>query len=230
MKIIGIVGRVYYNKDNQEIVQINDYLRRILSLYDDVVSILILPTDEVSYIDCGMGRDNINLEKLNFILDKCDGFIVPGGSYWYNFDEYIIRYAFLNNKPILGICLGFQAMCCSFLENRIKFDMTSKVSWDVHHKKWDKYVHGVVVKDNSLLFKILNKNRILVNSIHHDYISFFVDRLVVSGISDDGVIEAIEIKEHKFFLGIQWHPEYLLDEDSFKIFNYFVGVVRGDNV
>ena len=104
MKIIGIVGRVYYNKDNQEIVQINDYLRRILSLYDDVVSILILPTDGVSYIDCGMGRDNINLEKLNFILDKCDGFIVPGGSYWYNFDEYIIRYAFLNNKLVCAIC------------------------------------------------------------------------------------------------------------------------------
>lgn len=43
MRVIGIVSCVYYNKDNQGIVQINDCLRR-MSLYDDVVSILILLT------------------------------------------------------------------------------------------------------------------------------------------------------------------------------------------
>ena len=43
MRVIGIVSHVNYNKDNQGIVQINDCLRR-MSLYDDVVSILILLT------------------------------------------------------------------------------------------------------------------------------------------------------------------------------------------
>lgn len=71
MKIIGIVGRVYYNKDNQEIIQINDYLRRILSLYDDVIYILILPTgwklgNSLEDIDgeYNLGKEDILLMRL----------------------------------------------------------------------------------------------------------------------------------------------------------------------
>ena len=71
MKIIGIVGRVYYNKDNQEIIQINDYLRRILSLYDDVIYILILPTGwklgnslEDIYVGYNLVEEDILLMRL----------------------------------------------------------------------------------------------------------------------------------------------------------------------
>ena len=47
MKIVGIVGRAYFNKDKQNIIQINDYIRRVISNYNDVTSIAILPTNDI---------------------------------------------------------------------------------------------------------------------------------------------------------------------------------------
>lgn len=222
MKLIGIVGRVYYNKDNQDIIQLNDYLRRVLSSYKDIVSILLLPTSNDNYVDIGMGNDNIDKEKLEYILEKCDGFIIPGGTYWYNFDEYVIEYAIKNKKPILGICAGFQAMCSMFSIDRDKFDMTLKLNSDNHYGKQDEYVHENIIINNTLLKEIIGKDKILVNSLHHDYIDFPMSDLIVSSISRDNVIEAIELSNHPFFIGIQWHPEYLLDDSSKKIFDYFI--------
>ena len=108
MKIIGIVGRVYKNIDNQNIIQVNDSIRKIISGYEDVVSILLLPVSNISYHNIDNGSDIVDKKRIDYLLDLCDGFIVPGGTNWYNFDEYVIRYAIDKKKPLLGICLGFQ--------------------------------------------------------------------------------------------------------------------------
>lgn len=225
MKLIGIVGRVYYNKDNQEIIQLNDYIRRVLSNYNDVVPIMLLPTSNNNYLDLGMGNDNIDEYKLDYILDKCDGFIVPGGTYWYNFDEYVIEYAIKSKKPILGICAGFQAICSMFSINRDKFDMTKRNNHDNHYGKQDEYIHENIIMDNTLLKKIIGKDKIMVNSLHRDYIDFPMRDLIISSISSDSIIEAVELPNHPFFIGIQWHPEYLLDDSSKRIFDYFINCV-----
>lgn len=228
MKLIGIVGRAYYNRDMQKIFQVNENIREMLSGYYDVVSILLLPTNYKKYVDMEMGDDIIDefdKGKLDYVLDKCDGFVVPGGTYWYWFDEYVIEYAIRKKKPLLGICLGFQAMCCMDAVKREKFDMTSKlVSFD-HYGDGDKYVHKNIVLDNTLLMSILETRYIMVNSLHYDYVDFPMKELVVSSFSEDGVIEAVELNNHPFFLGVQWHPEYLRDEVSKKIFDKFVEVV-----
>ena len=68
MKLIGIVGRCYYNRDNQEIIQLNDALRQVLTNYNDVTSILLLPTNKESYLELGMSNDKIDefdKEKLD---------------------------------------------------------------------------------------------------------------------------------------------------------------------
>ena len=108
MKIIGIVGRAYYNKDNQEIIQTHEEIRKTLTQYDDVVCITLLPTENKDYVKIVPGEDIVD-KKIDYILDKCDGFILPGGTYYYNFDEYVINYAIKNDKPLLSICLGFQS-------------------------------------------------------------------------------------------------------------------------
>lgn len=229
MKLIGIVGRVYYNKDNQEIIQLNDYIRRVLSSYDNIVPVMLLPTDNNSYVDINMGNDSVDKEKLNYILDKCDGFIVPGGTYWYNFDEYIIEYAKRNKKPILGICAGFQAMCSMFSKDRTKFDMTKRFESNNHYGKQDEYIHENIIIDNTLLKEIIGKDKIMVNSLHHDYIEFPMNELVISSISSDNIIEAVELPYHPFFVAVQWHPEYLLDNNNKKIFDYFISKVLNNN-
>lgn len=52
-----------------------------------------------------------------------------------------------------------------------------------------------------------------VNSMHHQAIASLAPELLVSAVSGDGIIEGIEQPAHRFYLGVQWHPEYL-DKDS----------------
>lgn len=225
MKLIGIVGRAYYNKDNQKIIQVNEDVRKALLRYDDVVSIVILPSNDNYYVDLKMGEDkieNVDRKKLDYILSKCDGFVVPGGSSWYLFDEYVIKYAIKEDKPLLGICAGFQCLCSMYACDRNKFDMTKKVGDDSHHGESNKYVHNNVILDKTKLKKIIGKNNILVNSLHYDYVDFDMDELIVSSLSDDGLVEAVELSDRKYILAIQWHPEYLMDDASIKIFDSFI--------
>jgi putative glutamine amidotransferase len=229
MKLIGIVGRAYYNKDNQKIIQLNEAIRKALAKYDNVVSILLLPTNDEYYATTPMGEDklnNIDKEKLNYILNKCDAFIVPGGSNWYNFDEYVIEYAIKNDRPLLAICVGFQALCSMDAKDRYKFDMTKNLENDSHYGKEDKYFHNINILDNSLLKKIIDKDKIQVNSLHHSYIDSEFNNLIVTALSENGIIEAVEWKNKKFIIGLEWHPEYLMDEESLKIFDSFINSIN----
>ena len=230
MKIVGIVGRAYYNKDNQNIIQINEYIRRAIANYDDVIPIALLPTNDICYTDINMGEDKISnkdKKKLDYILDKCNAFIIPGGTYFYKFDEYIIEYARKNDKPLLAICLGFQALCSMYCPNRNKADMTKKLPNNNHCGDSRKHIHNIDIKKDSKLYEILKEDKIPVNSIHHDYIDFIPKDLTISAYSEDGIIEAVEDREHNFFIGLEWHPEYLMDEPSIKIFDSFISNIKG---
>ena len=46
--------------------------------------------------------------------------------------------------------------------------------------------------------------------------------LVINAISEDGIIEGVEYPNKKFIIGLQWHPEYLIDENSKKIREAFI--------
>ncbi len=229
MKIVGIVGRAYYNRDNQKIIQINEDIRRALSCYNDVVCIAILPTNNIYYVDNEMGTDDIEVvdkNKLDCVLDMCDGFIIPGGSSWYNFDEYVIRYAIKKDKPVLAICAGFQAICSMFAVDRNKFDMTKKIGNDSHHGGANEYLHRNRIVSNTKLSNIIGSDIIRVNSVHSDYIDFKMSDLVISSYSEDGIIESVELPNNNYIIGIQWHPEYLMDRDSVKIFDSFIDSMK----
>ncbi len=222
MKLIGIVGRCYYNKDNQEIIQTHDAIRRMMSKRDDCVCITILPTENINYLDITNGEDKITKKKLDYVLDKCDAFIVPGGTYFYYFDEYIINYAINHDKPLLAICLGFQALCSVFAKNRDKFDMKKRADLSNHLGKANEYKHDVIINEKTKLYNIIGTNRISVNSVHHDIIDFDMNELVINAKSDDGIIEGVEYPNKKFIIGLEWHPEYIMDDNSKKIIDEFI--------
>ena len=222
MKIVGIVGRAYYNIDNQKIFQSNEYIRKVLVAYNDIVPILLLPTENKFYTDIKIGDDKINEKKLNYILDKCDAFILQGGTSFYNFDEYIIKYAIKHNKPLLGICAGFQCICSMFAKTRTKFDMTEKIITKNHVGDPNKYIHNVKIKKRTKLYDILKQEIIPVNSAHNDKVDFEINELKISSYSEDGIIESVEYPNKKFIIGLQWHPEYLMDKNSIKIFDAFI--------
>ena len=226
MYIIGIVGRSYFNKDNQEIFQIHESIRRVLTKYDDVIPICLLPPEDYDYHNSKMGKDIVNKDKLNYILDKCDGFIVPSGTYFHNFDEYIINYTIKKDKPLLAVCLGFQLMCSMFAKNRDKFDMTIRLKDNSHYGNSKKYLHEVNIIKNTKLSKIVNKSCIPVNSVHKDTVTFKMNKLVINAVSDDGVIEGVEYPNKKFIMGLEWHPESLFDDYSKLIFDSFYKSIK----
>jgi putative glutamine amidotransferase len=65
----------------------------------------------------------------------------------------------------------------------------------------------------------------MTNSFHHQAIKDVAPGLRVVARASDGVIEAVEVVENdRFFLGVQWHPEFLLkwDENACKLFSSFI--------
>lgn len=65
---------------------------------------------------------------------------------------------------------------------------------------------------------------ILVNSMHHQAVAKLAPSLLVSAISNDGVIEGVEDPTRRFFLGVQWHPEYL--DNNMPLFQALVNAAR----
>ncbi len=214
--IIGIVGRW---KDDSIMVY-EEYVLAILK--SGGIPFLILPNYEDFSVNILPFCNDMTVkqqENIQPILDFCDGFLFPGGSRWYGFDEVVYDYAFQHDKPVLGICLGMQ-MIANYPNFKCQnADTTHLIN---HHQSKQKYVHPIFLKPSKLR-DILNIDCIFVNSRHQSAIcengSF-----QISSLAEDGVIESIEIPFKKFIIGVQWHPESLFDEDVFaqKIFSAFV--------
>ena len=145
------------------------------------------------------------------LIKMCDGIIIQGGDNYTDDVLRIVNELYDMNKPTLGICLGMQMMGILF---------NGKLGKVLNHKSKLNYVHEVNIKKDSLLYKIIKKEKIMVNSRHNDYL--INTDLDVSGRSD--VIEAIESKNRVFFLGLQWHPESMIEYDIIAnvIFDYFI--------
>jgi len=154
--------------------------------------------------------------KTKNLIDMCDGVVLSGGDNFTYQDFLLVDYLYENDIPTLGICLGMQTMAKLFSD-------VDEIEISGHINN-DKYVHNVNVDKNSLLYKILQKERIRVNSRHKSAI--IKTDLLVSALSDDFVIETVEDNSKRFFLGVEWHPESLTDENSEKIFNYFVKILN----
>ena len=151
-------------------------------------------------------------QQINETLNIIDGIILQGGDDYIKEEIELVKYAYKNDIPLLGICLGMQTI-------GIAMNGTIKKVYN-HMKPNIKNVHDVYIKKDSKIYEILNKEKITVNS-RHNY-ALIKTSLDITGYSTDNIIEVIEDKTKKFFIGLQWHPESLEDENSKKIFDYFI--------
>lgn len=147
------------------------------------------------------------------LIDLCDGIIFQGGDDFEEYDLVALKYIYDINKPVLGICLGMQLMGTLFEGKMIDIN---------NHKKMLKYAHEIKINKNSILYNIFKINNIKVNSRHKSVIKH--PNLKISAISNDGYIEAIEDSSKKFFIGVQWHPENMINYDKKQnnLFKYFI--------
>jgi microsomal dipeptidase-like Zn-dependent dipeptidase/gamma-glutamyl-gamma-aminobutyrate hydrolase PuuD len=81
--------------------------------------------------------------------------------------------------------------------------------------------HSVDIDKDSIVYRIYKSERIFVNSFHHQAVADPGKKFRVTAKAPDGVIEAIESREFKPILGVQWHPENL-EADGRKLFEWLV--------
>lgn len=179
--------------------------KKINIVYNDIISSIL----KSGGIPIGIPyNENI----LNY-LDICNGFILQGGDDINNHNLETIKILKEKNIPTLGICLGMQEM----------FYQQNLTNIPNHYIN---YLHEIRIIKNTLLYKILKKEKILVNSRHNSAIN--TTNYKISSISKDNIIESCEDSNCNFFLGLQWHPEnlYDIDSNSKKLFDYFIKICQ----
>jgi putative glutamine amidotransferase len=111
------------------------------------------------------------------------------------------------NMPILAICRGLQVLNV-FLGGTLIPHIPS-LPGKLLHKDQADVNHGISINPDSELFRISRTHNPIVNSSHHQAIDKPGSGLLITAISEDGITEAAEVKDHnrRFCVGVQWHPE-----------------------
>ncbi|TQR21280.1 gamma-glutamyl-gamma-aminobutyrate hydrolase family protein [Psychrobacillus vulpis] len=174
-----------------------------------------------------------NMEEIESIAETIDGLLLTGGGdidptlfgeepheglgsitpERDAFEIAVIHRMMQLNKPILGICRGAQ-----ILNIAVGGDMYQDIHTQIEDKllqhtqqapRWHAS-HYVQVTKGTVLSEIVQVEKMKVNSFHHQALRDIPSDFVVSAVASDGIIEAIESKNHTFVMGVQWHPESLM--------------------
>lgn len=136
------------------------------------------------------------------------------------FEFALVQEALRQKKPIMGVCRGIQLFNTA---------QGGSLNLDIHGHQNDNpelLVHDIAVEKGNALHTIFGQKG-AVNSLHHQSIKNLAPGLeVIARDSKDETIEAVQSKDKKTFLGVQWHPEYLLsiNPKSQQVFNYFLSL------
>lgn len=180
--------------------------------------------------------EEINQENYEEILGDCDGILVPGGFGERGIEGKILaaKYARENKKPFLGICLGMHMAVVEFGRsvlgyadaNSSEFDAeTNYPMIDIMDEQKDIENIGGTMRLGSYPCKLIDKTKAkeayggadMINERHrhrHEFNNEFREicqenGLIISGVSPDNkLVEIIELKDHPWFVGAQFHPEF----------------------
>jgi len=147
-----------------------------------------------------------------------------------NFELDMVHLSQQADVPLLGICGGMQTMNVACGGSLFQ-DIASQVSTSHEHRQHTHATnlsHTVAIEPGSLLRRIVRSVSMRVNSSHHQSVKTVAPSLVASALAPDGIVEAIESPAHRFFLGIQWHPEFLFDRHPLhrRLFEAFLRAAR----
>jgi putative glutamine amidotransferase len=190
--------------------------------------------------------------RLRRLYDVLDGLLLPGagdidparygearhekcGPVSPELDEVeltLARWAVDDEKPLLAICRGIQVLNVA-LGGTLYQDIAAQIPGGEEHVKHrrgprDFLAHPAAITPSSRLAGLLGATSLPVNSLHHQAVKDVAPGLAVVARAPDSLIEAAEVSEHPFAIGVQWHPEELVDRDprSQKLFDALVVACR----
>ena len=221
--IIGVIGVPEHNDEGDPLIGLyKDYKNAIIT--SGGFPFMIPPLLDIDYYSTRL-RDVPELtedEKKTYreMIDMCDGIIMQGGYRIYNYCEYILNYAIEKDIPVLGVCMGMQLLA--------KIDngdyCLEENDTDINHRQPRvDYVHNVNILEGTMLKDIVKEEEIKVNSKHRFHVKG-VNNFRISAYSEDGLIEGIELPGKKFVIGVQWHPEKMINYDpaAHRLFARFI--------
>ena len=123
-------------------------------------------------------------------------------------EQHLVQYALYNELPVLGICRGAQLMNVtlggSLYQHIGHFysEETSNIRSVLPRK-------SVSIVQDSQLRATLGASACRVNALHDQSIKELGDQVEICAREETGVVQAIERRGHPYFIGVQWHPEYM---------------------
>lgn len=179
-----------------------------------------------------------NEDDINSQINVCDGFIIAGGDdvnpILYNeepkeklgefnstVDEYqikLLKKIIDLDKPVLGVCRGLQLINI-VLGGNLYQDLSYREEESFKHCQIAiRYQpsHKVNFKEGSIFENLFGKSA-FVNSFHHQSLNKLGNDVEVLAFSNDNIVEAVQVKNKKFVLGVQWHPEMMMVKDDYMI-------------
>lgn len=141
----------------------------------------------------------------------------------------LTRLAFDLQLPMLGICRGIQTLAAA-LGGTVHQDLRESLpdAALLKHSQDEPRAyasHTVRLAEGSLLRSIMGQERLAVNSFHHQAVREAGQRLRITALAPDGVVEGVESSEHKSIIGVQWHPECFItrgDTSMLPLFRWLV--------
>lgn len=184
---------------------VDDALRNIV---DEVTPCPVTQVLDGRDVVVSSGTSNIPcLDGLLAVNDDRDGLELE-----------LARLAFERGVPTLGVCRGMQVLNVA-LGGSLYRDLQVCGITDAQHMQQKPYtdtLEAANVVEGTQLARILDGHTMgRINTIHHQGVNLVAAPLHVNAWGDDGIIEGIEVDpdaegvDHPFFLGVQWHPEYL---------------------
>ena len=137
----------------------------------------------------------------------------------------LLQHAQKENLPILGICRGMQMINLSYGGTLLPH--IGDLELEFAHRKNLVPIKSIKIIKGTKLHKILGKERVMVNALHHQAIERLGDGLDKVAYDNNKIIQAIEDKNAPFVMGVQWHPEFLpYMWHTHKLFDAFVKASR----
>ncbi len=241
--LIGLAGK--YNDLDDAYLSVIEAAKSAGYFHDRKIGIEWIDTEKIEE------KDEEELKKL----EKVDGVIVPGGFGNRGIEGKIqvAQYCRENKKPYLGLCLGSQIMAIEFARNVLKIKDATSEEFDEQKKSKNHVVEFVpgqrglkkkgatmrlgaypaILKKGTKSAKIYKDTKISERHRHrYEFNNKYRDRFekngfIISGQSPDkSLVEVVEIADHPFMIGSQFHPE--LKSRPFKphpLFQGFIGAI-----